>query len=245
MKTQTIANKIKAKSTTIPDLILDSLNSDVFPGWQFVAQEKIPVRIVSYSLIKRCIDLIISIFGLLLTAPLFLFIAILIKIDSRGPVFFKQTRCGKDGKEFTLYKFRTMIVDAEKYKKRLKSKNEMQGPIFKIKNDPRVTRTGKWLRKFSLDELPQLINVLKGEMSLVGPRPLNREELRGNLAWKNLRLTVKPGITGPWQVNIRSLGTFEDMVNWDLYYVKNKSILLDVQILLKTPGVVLSGKGAY
>lgn len=198
-----------------------------------------------YSMYKRILDVSVVLLGLIILAPVFLIIAILIKLDSAGPIIFKQSRCGKGGRGFALYKFRTMVKDAENKKSFLLRFNEMDGSIFKIKNDPRVTRVGKWLRKLSLDELPQLVNILKGEMSLVGPRPLAREELSGNAIWRNVRLSVKPGLTGSWQIHERSLGSFEDMVKWDLFYVNNQSLLLDSQILLKTPKAVLSGRGAY
>jgi lipopolysaccharide/colanic/teichoic acid biosynthesis glycosyltransferase len=198
-----------------------------------------------YSTCKRFLDVFAALLGLIILAPVFLIIAILIKLDSEGPILFKQARCGKGGQDFTMYKFRTMVKNAESKKSLLLKFNEMDGSIFKMKNDPRLTRVGKWLRKLSLDELPQLVNILKGEMSLVGPRPLAREELTGNAIWRKVRLSVKPGLTGSWQIHERSLGSFEDMVKWDLFYVNNQSLLLDSQILLKTPKAVLSGKGAY
>lgn len=199
----------------------------------------------SFSALKRIMDIAIALVALTFLAPLLAIVAILIKLDSRGPVIFKQRRCGEGGREFEMYKFRTMVEDAEIRKAELLQKNEMDGPIFKIKKDPRVTRVGRWLRRLSLDETLQLINVLKGDMSLVGPRPLAREELEGDPLWRRTRLMVKPGITGAWQVHDRCTGNFDTMVKWDLFYVHHQSFFLDLLILLKTPKAVVSGRGAY
>lgn len=181
---------------------------------------------------KRILDIVCSFFFLVFFFPLFFIIALLIKIDSRGPVFFLQKRCGTNGRVFSMYKFRTMVRDAEALKKRLK--NEMDGPMFKMRNDPRITEVGRILRKFSLDELPQLLNVLKGEMSLVGPRPLADEEMEGNEHWKRIRLSVKPGMTGLWQITGRTSGRFNDWVNYDITYVQKRSLLFDLKILFST-----------
>jgi len=195
--------------------------------------------------LKRTLDIVCSLLFLIVFSPLFLIIAILIKIDSKGPVFFLQKRCGMDGREFNMYKFRTMVKDAEFLKKELKS--EMDGPMFKMKNDPRVTQTGKFLRKWSLDELPQLLNVLKGDMSLVGPRPLANEEMAGdnNNTWREIRLSVKPGVTGLWQIMGRTSGKFSDWVNYDIEYVQKRSVLMDLKILIMTAITVLRNTGAY
>jgi len=193
--------------------------------------------------LKKVFDRVFSFACLILLFPVFIIIAVLIKIDSKGPVFFRQKRCGKNGKEFYMYKFRTMLNDAEALKKILQ--NEMEGPVFKIRNDPRVTRIGKILRRSSLDEIPQFINVLKGEMSLVGPRPLAKEEMIGNNNWKNIRLTIQPGITGLWQIAGRSSGKFTDWVKYDMEYVQNRSLWLDMKILFCTVIAILSKKGAF
>ncbi|HHT9137094.1 MAG TPA: sugar transferase [Candidatus Wunengus sp. YC60] len=193
--------------------------------------------------LKRTLDIVCSLLFLIFFSPLFLIIALLIKIDSRGPVFFLQKRCGKDGREFDMYKFRTMVKDAESLKKELK--NPMDGPMFKMKNDPRVTQIGKALRKWSFDELPQFLNVLKGDMSLVGPRPLAGDEMTGDNNWKQIRLSVKPGVTGLWQIMGRASGKFSDWVSYDIEYVKKRSLLMDLKILIMTVITVIRNTGAY
>jgi len=177
---------------------------------------------------------------------LFALIALLIKWTSPGPVFFRQQRSGLNGRPFTLYKFRTMVTNAEQLKHELAAMNEMTGPVFKVSNDPRVTPIGKWLRKFSLDELPQLYNVLRGEMSLVGPRPLPVDEVKRfyDLAHRR-RLSVKPGLTCLWQISGRNkISDFKEWVRLDLEYIDNWSLWLDLKILLQTVPVVLAGEGA-
>ena len=191
--------------------------------------------------LKRLLDILCSFLLLVISIPLFFIIAILIKIDSKGPVFFLQKRCGKNRKEFFMYKFRTMVKDAETLKKRLK--NEMDGPMFKLKNDPRITRVGRILRKLSLDELPQLLNVLKGEMSLVGPRPLADEEMVGDDIWREIRLSVRPGMTGLWQIMGRDSGKFSDWITYDTEYVQKRSLFMDIKILFLTITTVLCNKG--
>jgi len=191
--------------------------------------------------LKRLLDILCSFLFLVISIPVFFIIAILIKIDSKGPIFFLQKRCGKDGSEFNMYKFRTMVKDAETLKKRLK--NEMDGPMFKLKNDPRITRLGRILRKLSLDELPQLLNVLKGEMSLVGPRPLADEEMIGDDIWREIRLSVRPGMTGLWQIMGRDSGKFSDWITYDTEYVQKRSLFMDIKILFLTIVTVLRNKG--
>jgi exopolysaccharide biosynthesis polyprenyl glycosylphosphotransferase len=191
--------------------------------------------------LKRAIDLVVSLSGLLLLSPLFLIVSLLIKITSEGPVFFKQERGGLYSRKFTMYKFRSMTADAEEKKGDLRHLNEMDGPIFKIRNDPRVTGVGKWLRKASIDEIPQLFNVLKGDMSLVGPRPHPVEEVKEYTTWQKRRLSMRPGITGLWQVGGRSNTSFAESMKHDLDYIDNWSLWLDFKILSKTlPAVVLS-----
>ena len=178
-------------------------------------------------------------------APIALLIAILVKLDSPGPVLYRQKRIGKNGEEFICYKFRSMVVGADKMRVGLSGDNEASGPLFKVRNDPRRTRVGRWLRRYSLDELPQVINVLKGEMSLVGPRPNLPEEVGQYAEWHKKRLTASPGITGLWQVSGRSDLTFDEMVLLDLYYVENWNLTLDVSILLRSVPAIIRGRGAY
>jgi exopolysaccharide biosynthesis polyprenyl glycosylphosphotransferase len=194
--------------------------------------------------VKRFTDIVVSSVCLIVLSPLFLIVSLLIKLTSEGPVLFKQARSGLYYRTFTMYKFRTMVVDAEERKRDVRHLNEMDGPIFKIRNDPRITGIGKWLRKTSIDELPQLINVLKGEMSLVGPRPHPVEEVRGYTSWQRRRLSMKPGITGLWQVGGRSDTTFAESMKHDLNYIDNWSLWLDIKVLTKTLPAALLGKGA-
>ena len=194
--------------------------------------------------VKRVMDIVISSVCLIVLSPLSLIVSLLIKMTSEGPVFFKQDRSGLYYRTFTMYKFRSMVVDAEERKRDLRHLNEMDGPIFKIRNDPRITGIGEWIRKTSIDELPQLINVLKGEMSLVGPRPHPVEEVREYTSWQRRRLSMKPGITGLWQIGGRSDTTFAESMKHDLDYIDNWSLWLDIKILMKTLPAALLGKGA-
>lgn len=198
-----------------------------------------------YLFIKRAFDLIASIAAVIVLIPLFLFVTILIKIDSSGPVLFKQKRNGFRGKYFNMYKFRSMVVDAEDRLKNLEDKNEVSGNMFKIKNDPRITRVGKILRKTSIDELPQLFNVIKGDMSIVGPRPPIGREVQKYDAWHNLRLSVKPGITGLWQISGRNNIGFEDMCRLDLKYIRERGFWYDLKIILKTIPVLFGDSKAF
>ncbi|WP_431932096.1 sugar transferase [Nonomuraea jabiensis] len=194
---------------------------------------------------KTVFDRLVAAAALLLLALPLLAIALLIRLTSPGPALFHQIRVGKSGKEFYVVKFRTMVVDAERLKRALLDENEFDGVLFKIRNDPRITRVGAFLRKYSLDELPQLLNVLRGEMSLVGPRPPLPEEVGQYGADVRRRLVVKPGMTGLWQVSGRSDLSWEESVRLDLRYVENWSLILDLQILWKTWSVVTRGEGAY
>jgi len=171
--------------------------------------------------------------------------AALIKGTSRGTVLFRQTRVGLNGRKFTLFKFRSMYHDAEARKAALEDRNEMSGPVFKIRYDPRITPVGKWIRRFSIDELPQLWNVLRGDMSLVGPRPPIPEEVRKYERWQRRRLSMKPGITCLWQVSVRNGIDFEDWMKLDLAYIDTWSLRLDALILLRTVPVVLTARGAH
>ncbi len=194
---------------------------------------------------KRAVDLVGALVGLLLGWPIFLIISIAIKLDSKGPIFFKQVRVGENHREFMIYKFRTMRRGADTELEALQDHNEADGVFFKIRDDPRVTRVGRLLRQSSLDELPQLINVLQGEMSLVGPRPPIPAEVAQYHPWHEKRLTVPPGMTGLWQVSGRSELTFDEMVLLDLYYIEHWSPWLDLAILLRTVPKVVARDGAY
>ncbi len=196
------------------------------------------------AIVKRGVDVVVAAIALLLLAPFVVLIALAVRIDSPGPVFFAQTRVGKDRRKFKLYKFRSMCNDAERIRASLVHLNEASGPIFKIKRDPRITRVGAMLRKSSLDELPQLINVLKGEMSLVGPRPPLPNEVEHYTERALGRLAVVPGMTCLWQVSGRSDLSFERWVDLDLQYIANQSLRLDFIILLRTIPAVLTGRGA-
>lgn len=195
---------------------------------------------------KRWFDIIASSTALVLLSGVFLVIAILIKLDDpHGKVFYSQTRIGKDGKQFQMWKFRSMIANADKMVEKLVDKNDVSGAMFKIKSDPRVTRVGRILRKYSLDELPQFYNVLRGDMSLVGPRPPLPREVAKYTSYDRYRLLVIPGVTGLWQVSGRSDLSFEEMVELDLYYIKHACFSEDLKILLKTVSVVIHPNGAY
>jgi exopolysaccharide biosynthesis polyprenyl glycosylphosphotransferase len=196
-------------------------------------------------IIKSAFDKVFALVALIAATPLFAVLALAIKLDDGGPVLFKQTRVGKDGRAFSVCKFRTMVPDAEARKASLARHNQQQWPLFKIRRDPRLTRLGIWLRRWSLDELPQLFNVLAGEMSLVGPRPALPEEAAMYGDHVRRRLAVKPGMTGLWQVNGRSNLSWDESVRLDLRYVENWSLMLDLQILWKTWAAVVRGWGAY
>jgi lipopolysaccharide/colanic/teichoic acid biosynthesis glycosyltransferase len=197
------------------------------------------------TFVQRLLDLALTTVAMIVLAPLFAVISILIKLDTRGPVLFRQRRVGKDGIEFTCYKFRSMVVNAEDLKEQLVPHNDGGGLLFKLHNDPRVTRTGRWLRRLSLDELPQLYNVLIGQMSLVGPRPALPCEVAKYTDRHRRRLAVAPGLTGLWQVSGRSDLPFETGMDLDIYYVDNQSIVLYFVIIIQSVPAVLVGKGAY
>jgi exopolysaccharide biosynthesis polyprenyl glycosylphosphotransferase len=196
-------------------------------------------------LVKRVLDLVGSVVALVVLSPVCAIATILVKATSPGPVFFRQTRIGLNGRTFTLYKFRSMYKDAEQRRAALAGRNEMSGPVFKIKDDPRITPIGKWMRRFSIDELPQFWNVLAGDMSLVGPRPPIPEEVKKYERWQRRRLSMKPGITCLWQVSGRNGIDFDDWMRLDLAYIDTWSLRLDVQILLRTVPVVLTARGAH
>jgi len=194
--------------------------------------------------VKNAVDIVLAAVLIVVLAPLLLLIALLVKLTSRGPAIFTQIRCGLGGRKFVLYKFRSMIDDAERKKSQLAHLNEMSGPVFKLSNDPRCTPLGRFLRKFSLDEFPQLLNILRGDMSFVGPRPPIPEEVERYQRWQRRRLRMKPGLTCLWQVSGRNDVDFAEWMRMDLEYIDSWSLLLDLKILLKTIPIVIFGKGA-
>jgi exopolysaccharide biosynthesis polyprenyl glycosylphosphotransferase len=216
---------------TINGIPLISIKQTALTGWNLV--------------LKRILDLSFAIPFTLVMAPIWLIIAVAIKLDSPGPVFFKQERAGKGGKAFRVYKFRSMVVGAEAEQAKLAAQNEATGPLFKIRDDPRRTRVGRFIRQTSLDELPQFINVIRGEMSVVGPRPALFSEVAQYQEWQRKRLDIQPGVTGLWQVSGRSDLTFDEMVMLDIYYGENWSLGADIRIMLRTVPQFLFGDGAY
>lgn len=198
-----------------------------------------------YLVIKRCMDIFLSLFALIVLFPSLVLVAIIIRLDSKGSIIFKQYRTGMNGRPFLMYKFRSMTENAEAYREGLKFQNIMDGPVFKVKNDPRVTRFGKFLRSTSIDELPQLINILRGEMSIVGPRPLVIYETEKFSDYENKRHIIKPGLTCYWQIQGRSNIYFNEWIELDHKYIKEMSIKNDLIIIFKTIIVVIKRKGAY
>ena len=195
---------------------------------------------------KRMLDFVLSLLAIIILSPLFVLIAFIIKVEDRkGPVFFKQIRVGKDGKEFYIYKFRSMVTNAEELKVLLCNQNEATGPVFKMKKDPRVTKFGRFLRRTSLDELPQLLNVLKGDMSLVGPRPPLPDEVKKYNSYERQRLSVTPGLTCYWQVSGRSNIGFNQWVELDLKYIEERNFWIDIKLIFKTIFVLFGSKDAY
>jgi exopolysaccharide biosynthesis polyprenyl glycosylphosphotransferase len=226
------------------DLKFSKAKQTELQGFPFLVFESTPDKL-DHLFIKRVLDFVASGIALVILAPVFAVVATVIKLTSEGPVIFKQSRCGLYGRKFNLYKFRTMIIDAESKLKDVLKYNEMDGPVFKMTNDPRITKIGKWLRKSSLDELPQIWNVLKGDMSLVGPRPPLHSEVQNYDNWQRRRLSMRPGITCLWQASGRNKITdFKEWMKLDLEYIDNWSLGLDVKILFKTIPVVLFGIGA-
>ncbi|MGD8398166.1 MAG: undecaprenyl-phosphate glucose phosphotransferase [Anaerolineae bacterium] len=231
----------------VPDIFqmtLSHLDVEDLGGVPMIGVKDISIS-RTQQMVKRTGDVILSALALIVLFPFFLLIAIAIRIDSPGPVFFRQIRVGKGEHLFACFKFRSMHQGADEQKSELLARNEADGVFFKIRDDPRITRMGRFLRRLSMDELPQLFNVLMGHMSLVGPRPAPPAEVQRYLAWHKRRLEVPPGITGLWQVSGRSELTFDEMVLLDLYYIENWSPLLDIQIMLRTVPKVITGEGAY
>jgi exopolysaccharide biosynthesis polyprenyl glycosylphosphotransferase len=235
------------RAKIVPDLFELSLSRvavDAVGGIPLIGVRETTIRGWNLA-VKRVMDLIIAIGGLILLSPFLAFLALLIRLDSPGPIIFRQTRVGRGGKLFVAYKFRTMRVGAEEEREELAALNEATGPLFKIRNDPRLTRVGKVLRRLSWDEWPQLVNVARGEMSIVGPRPPLPSEVEQYREWHKKRLEVSPGMTGMWQVSGRSEVTFDEMVMLDIYYIENWSPWLDMWIALKTIPTVVLARGAY
>jgi lipopolysaccharide/colanic/teichoic acid biosynthesis glycosyltransferase len=211
----------------------------------FPRTELLRCKRLMYPALKSAADVLIAAIGAVLLAPLFLVIAAAIKLDSPGPVIFCQKRVGLNGKVFVMYKFRTMAEDSDVKLAELHKQNMMTGHMFKIKDDPRITRVGKVLRKTSLDEFPQLFNVLKGDMSLVGPRPPLVWEFSRYEGWHSMRLAVKPGMTGLWQISGRNSIQFSEMVMLDFRYIRERSFLFDLKLILRTLPLLLGDKNAY
>jgi exopolysaccharide biosynthesis polyprenyl glycosylphosphotransferase len=223
----------------------DSISFD-FPSVDFHALRDAERRfeVWTYEVAKRSFDVAFASLVLLVALPIWFAVAVLVATTSAGPVFFRQQRCGRNGRPFTCYKFRTMVVDAEQQRNGLLVLNEASGPVFKIRRDPRVTRVGRWLRKASIDEVPQLINVLRGEMSVVGPRPPIVAEVEKYSEFQRRRLAVKPGLTCLWQISGRSNLGFEEWVALDLEYIERQGFWYDIGLVLRTIPAVLTGRGA-
>ncbi len=237
----------KVRVRIVPDMFqmsLSRLHTVDLGGVPLIGVQEIEIS-SGKLLLKRVMDVAIALLGLVFLFPLLLLIALTIRLDSKGPVIFRQVRVGKGERLFSMFKFRSMRENAEEEQEKLMDQNEASGPLFKIRNDPRVTRVGRFLRRTSLDELPQFLNVLLGQMSLVGPRPAPLSEVQQYQPWHKRRLEVSPGLTGLWQVSGRSELTFDEMVLLDLYYIENWSPGLDVQIILRTVPQFFFGKGAY
>lgn len=231
----------------VPDLFemrFNEVRIDALNGVPLIGVKDVALR--GFNLVvKRVLDTVLALIGVVIAAIPMAIIALLVKVTSPGPVLFRQTRVGKGGTLFMCYKFRSMYADAEEQKAKLLAQNDVSGPMFKMKNDPRRTPVGRFLRRSSLDELPQLFNILKGEMSLVGPRPPTPDEAAKYDDWHRKRLDVTPGLTGLWQVSGRSDLSFEEMVKLDLYYAENWSPAMDIRIILKTVPSWVRGEGAY
>ena len=207
-------------------------------------KDKIRSRVIYHSM-KRLFDIVAAACGIVILSPLMIIIAVLIKAEDHGPIFYKQVRVGKNGKTFKMYKFRSMFVNADKMLDKLKEQNDVDGPMFKMKDDPRVTKIGHFIRKHSLDELPQFFNVLKGDMSLVGPRPPLPSEVVEYSEYDKQRLLVIPGCTGLWQATERNEVGFNKMVQLDIQYIQRASFMFDLWIIWKTVEIIIKPNGSY
>lgn len=235
------------RARVVPDLLqlsLGGVDVEAINGIPLISVKQSALTGFNYTL-KRAVDILLAIAAIVILAPLWLAVALAIRLDSPGPVLFRQERVGRHGKPFQVYKFRSMYQDAEAQLEKLRAQNEAAGPLFKMRDDPRRTRVGRFIRKVSIDEVPQIINVLRGEMSVVGPRPGLLSEVAQYQDWHRKRLEVLPGITGLWQVSGRSDLTFDEMVMLDIYYGENWSLGLDLRIMLRTVPQVIFGDGAY
>lgn len=205
----------------------------------------IPRRGIIYLFLKRTMDILGSGIGLILLSPIFILVALAIKVeDPKGKIFFAQERCGKNNKLFKMYKFRSMVSNAEELLEELMYENEMDGPVFKIKEDPRITKVGKFIRKTSIDELPQLYNIFMGDMSIVGPRPAIPHEVAEYNDYQKQRLLVKPGLTCIWQVSGRNSIGFDEWVDMDLEYIEKRNLWMDIKLIFKTVGVLFGDENA-
>jgi len=241
------SRQVGVRARVVPDLFqlsMGGVDIEEINGIPLISIKEISLTGLNQA-VKRAFDLIAASLALIVSLPVWLLIALAIRVDSPGPILFRQPRAGRGGKPFTVLKFRSMRQDAEAELDKLLGRNEADGPMFKMRDDPRRTRVGRFIRKTSLDELPQLINVLRGEMSLVGPRPALQNEVAKYQEWQRKRLDVQPGMTGLWQVSGRSELTFDEMAMLDIYYGENWSLGLDLQILVRTVPQVLFGDGAY
>lgn len=231
---------------SLPQVHMDAEIQTTYPKALPLEQEIVNQDRTGYLIAKRVMDIGGAAFGLVLFLPIFLIVAVLNKLeDPRGPVFYKQTRVGKNGKEFRMYKFRSMVCDADQQLASLMHLNEVDGAMFKIKDDPRITKVGKFIRKTSIDELPQFWNVLRGDMSLVGPRPPLPREVKEYTRYDMQRLLVTPGCTGLWQISARNSVGFKEMVELDLKYIRERRIQKDIQIIFLTISVMLRSKDAF
>lgn len=226
------------------------LQTTVGPLKQITKNSKIDIQEIegrrSFFFLKRMVDISASAIGITILIPFLIILAIMMKIeDPRGPIFFSQIRVGQNGKQFKMYKIRSMVVNAEELLEELLNQNEVAGAMFKMKRDPRITKVGRFIRKTSIDEFPQLWNVIKGDMSLVGPRPPLEREVVEYTDYDMQRLLIKPGCTGLWQVSGRNALSFEEMVELDLKYIQNLSLVNDIMIIIKTVKVVLKSDNAY
>ncbi len=210
----------------------------------FVSPLEIQEKII-YTIIKRSFDLIFATICLIFLSPIFIIVAILIRSESKGKIIFKQERVGRDGNLFEMYKFRSMYIDAEERLKEIQHMNMMSGPVFKVKNDPRITNVGRIIRKMSIDELPQFLNIIKGDMSVVGPRPPLLREVEQYSEYQRNRLRVKPGLTCYWQVSGRNTLSFSEWIELDIRYIRERSLWTDIKIIFMTIPAVLTGSGAY
>jgi exopolysaccharide biosynthesis polyprenyl glycosylphosphotransferase len=247
IKSVRLCERLGASFKLVPDLYelsLSRIDMEAIEGIPLIGIKQVSLNTIQ-RLITRAVDITVSLFLMIVGSPFWLCIALAVRINSPGEIIFKQKRIGLNGRPFQFYKFRSMYENADQMLAELWAKNEAQGPIFKMKEDPRVTPIGKLLRRTSLDEFPQLINVLKGEMSLVGPRPPLPSEVAQYEEWQKGRLAIKPGLTGLWQVRGRSNLSFDEGVLMDLYYIENWSLRLYFQILFRTIPAVMFRLGAY